>query len=134
MIRPSIFFVVPFLVILAVALGTVDPILQTAVPAWNPLDWDGIFDIAADGSLTNRRVWGAFGPEPVGGSIEELNAALGPEDGRVAAAYWGAIPHGNWEHTNVLNVLDLAAAGGALHDVGPGAFGRLVVELTGVAS
>jgi sugar lactone lactonase YvrE len=30
------------------------------------------FDIAADGSLTNRRVWGAFGPEPVGNSIEEL--------------------------------------------------------------
>src|SRR4051795_10750233 len=30
------------------------------------------FDIAADGSLTNRRVWAAFGPEPVGNSIEEL--------------------------------------------------------------
>ena len=30
------------------------------------------FDIAADGSLTNRRVWGAFGPEPVGDSVEEL--------------------------------------------------------------
>jgi sugar lactone lactonase YvrE len=30
------------------------------------------FDIAADGSLTNRRVWGAFGPEPVGSTIEEL--------------------------------------------------------------
>src|SRR4051812_27085921 len=29
------------------------------------------FDIAADGSLTNRRVWGAFGPEPVGDSLEE---------------------------------------------------------------
>ena len=37
-------------------------------------------------------------------TIEELNEALGPEDGRIAAAYWGAIPHGNWEHSNVLNV------------------------------
>jgi sugar lactone lactonase YvrE len=30
------------------------------------------FDIAADGSLENRRVWGSFGPEPVGSSIGEL--------------------------------------------------------------
>ena len=30
------------------------------------------FDIAADGSLGNRRVWGAFGPEPVGDSVEVL--------------------------------------------------------------
>ena len=30
------------------------------------------FDIAADGSLTNRRVWAELGPEPVGGSTEEL--------------------------------------------------------------
>jgi uncharacterized protein YyaL (SSP411 family) len=37
-------------------------------------------------------------------TIEQLNEALGPDDGRIAAAYWGAIPHGNWEHTNVLNL------------------------------
>jgi sugar lactone lactonase YvrE len=30
------------------------------------------FDIGADGSLANRRAWGAFGPEPVGDSIEAL--------------------------------------------------------------
>ena len=30
------------------------------------------FDIAADGSLTNRRVWASLGPEPVGNSVEEL--------------------------------------------------------------
>ncbi|UOY01895.1 SMP-30/gluconolactonase/LRE family protein [Blastococcus sp. PRF04-17] len=30
------------------------------------------FDIAADGSLGNRRVWATFGPEPVGGSVGEL--------------------------------------------------------------
>ena len=29
------------------------------------------FDIAADGSLTNRRVWAAFGPEPAGDTLEE---------------------------------------------------------------
>ena len=30
------------------------------------------FDLAADGSLTNRRVWAELGPQPVGGSTEEL--------------------------------------------------------------
>ncbi|RZU32460.1 SMP-30/gluconolactonase/LRE family protein [Blastococcus saxobsidens] len=30
------------------------------------------FDLAPDGSLTNRRVWAELGPEPVGGSVEEL--------------------------------------------------------------
>ncbi|MGY1986884.1 SMP-30/gluconolactonase/LRE family protein [Blastococcus sp. SYSU DS0669] len=30
------------------------------------------FDVAADGSLGPRRTWAEFGPEPVGGSIEEL--------------------------------------------------------------
>ena len=30
------------------------------------------FDIGADGSLANRRVWADFGPEPVGGSVQEL--------------------------------------------------------------
>jgi sugar lactone lactonase YvrE len=30
------------------------------------------FDLAADGSLSNRRVWAELGPEPVGNSIEEL--------------------------------------------------------------
>jgi len=35
-----VFFLVPFYTILAVAMGRVDPIFQTARPAWNPLDWD----------------------------------------------------------------------------------------------
>jgi sugar lactone lactonase YvrE len=30
------------------------------------------FDIAADGSLTNRRVWASFAPPPVGSSVPEL--------------------------------------------------------------
>jgi sugar lactone lactonase YvrE len=39
------------------------------------------FDIAADGSLTNRRVWGSFGPLPQGSRIEELapQVVLGPD-------------------------------------------------------
>ena len=39
------------------------------------------FDLAADGSLTNRRVWGEFGPVPVGDSVEELAAQVvaGPD-------------------------------------------------------
>jgi spermidine/putrescine transport system permease protein len=34
------FFLLPFYAILAVAMGTVDPIFQTPRPAWNPLQWD----------------------------------------------------------------------------------------------
>ena len=33
-------FVVPAYAILAVAFGGIDPILRTAEPAWNPIDWD----------------------------------------------------------------------------------------------
>jgi ABC-type spermidine/putrescine transport system permease subunit I len=36
----ALFFLVPFYVIVCVAFGSVDPILQTPQPAWNPLDWD----------------------------------------------------------------------------------------------
>jgi putrescine transport system permease protein len=35
-----VLFVVPFYAVLAVALGTVDPILLQPVPLWNPLDWN----------------------------------------------------------------------------------------------
>jgi spermidine/putrescine transport system permease protein len=35
-----VFFVVPFYTILAVAMGSVDPILQQPQPAWNPADWN----------------------------------------------------------------------------------------------
>jgi sugar lactone lactonase YvrE len=34
------------------------------------------FDLAADGSLSNRRPWVEFGPEPAGGSIGEVIGAL----------------------------------------------------------
>lgn len=36
----ALFFLVPFYVILAVAMGTVDPIFRFPVPVWNPLDWN----------------------------------------------------------------------------------------------
>jgi len=36
----SLFFLVPFYVILAVAMGTVDPIFRFPVPVWNPLEWN----------------------------------------------------------------------------------------------
>ena len=32
-------FLVPTYAVIAVAFGTVDPIFQTPVPVWNPLDW-----------------------------------------------------------------------------------------------
>jgi ABC-type spermidine/putrescine transport system permease subunit I len=34
------FFVVPVYAVMAVAFGSVDPILRTPQPAWNPLAWD----------------------------------------------------------------------------------------------
>jgi ABC-type spermidine/putrescine transport system permease subunit I len=34
------FFVVSVYAVMAVAFGSVDPVLRTAVPAWNPLQWD----------------------------------------------------------------------------------------------
>ena len=44
------FFLIPFYAILAVAMGSVDPIFQTARPAWNPLDWDtSAFSFVLDG-------------------------------------------------------------------------------------
>jgi ABC-type spermidine/putrescine transport system permease subunit I len=33
-------FLLPFYAVMGVAFGSVDPILQTAVPAWNPADWN----------------------------------------------------------------------------------------------
>ena len=49
-----LFFVVPFYVILGVAFGTVDPIIQTPLPAWNPLDWNTrAFDFVVDGLVSS---------------------------------------------------------------------------------
>jgi spermidine/putrescine transport system permease protein len=55
----AIFFVVPFYVILGVAFGTVDPILQTPRPAWNPIDWDwSAFQFVFEGLFTGERSFG----------------------------------------------------------------------------
>jgi ABC-type spermidine/putrescine transport system permease subunit I len=35
-----LFFVAPAYVVLAIVFGQVDPIFRTAVPVWNPLQWD----------------------------------------------------------------------------------------------
>jgi spermidine/putrescine transport system permease protein len=54
----AIFFLLPFYVILGVAFGAVDPILQTPLPAWNPLDWDTqAFEFVFDGLFSRG---GAF--------------------------------------------------------------------------
>jgi ABC-type spermidine/putrescine transport system permease subunit I len=36
----AVFFVGPLYVVLAVVFGTVDPVFRTAVPVWNPLQWN----------------------------------------------------------------------------------------------
>ena len=46
-----ILFLLPFYAVIGVAFGSVDPILQTPIPAWNPLDWNvGWVDHAAASS------------------------------------------------------------------------------------
>ena len=53
-----IFFLVPFYAVLCVAFGTVDPIIQTPIPAWNPLDWNpSAFQFVSDELFTRH---GAF--------------------------------------------------------------------------
>jgi ABC-type spermidine/putrescine transport system permease subunit I len=48
-----LFFLLPFYVILCVALGTVHPIFLTPVPEWNPLQWNtGAFEFVLDGLFT----------------------------------------------------------------------------------
>ena len=50
----GLFFCVPFYAVLAVAMGTVDPIFQTPKPTWNPLDWDtSAFSFVFDGLFTS---------------------------------------------------------------------------------
>jgi spermidine/putrescine transport system permease protein len=45
----ALFFVIPFYAIIGIAFGTVDPILQQPLPAWNPLDWNTqAFDFVFD--------------------------------------------------------------------------------------
>ena len=49
----AVLFLVPLYVILAVAMGTVDPIFLSPVPVWNPLDWStGAFE----------QIWEGLGP------------------------------------------------------------------------
>ena len=35
-----ILFLLPFYAVIGVAFGNIDPILQTPIPAWNPLNWN----------------------------------------------------------------------------------------------
>ena len=49
-----IFFLLPFYVILCVALGSVDPIFQTPSPEWNPLNWNtSAFEFVFEGLFTS---------------------------------------------------------------------------------
>ena len=87
------------------------------------------FDIAADGSLGNRRVWAAFGPEPVGGSLAEwLEQVVVAPDGCTLDAeghVWVADGFGS----RVLRV----APGGAIVDEipAPGGMGVYACALGG---
>ncbi len=39
MVWIALFFLVPLYVVLCVAFGTSDPVFRTAIPIWNPLEW-----------------------------------------------------------------------------------------------
>jgi len=48
-----VFFLLPFYVILSVALGSLDPILLTPAPEWNPLQWNtAAFEFVLDNLFT----------------------------------------------------------------------------------
>jgi ABC-type spermidine/putrescine transport system permease subunit I len=51
------FFVVSVYAVMAVAFGTVDPVLRTAVPVWNPAQWD----FTAMGKVLDRVFGGDLG-------------------------------------------------------------------------
>ena len=59
-------FLVPFYAVIGVAFGSVDPLLQTPVPAWNPLNWNlgwmtqVLHDLAPGGvywEAVKRTIW-----------------------------------------------------------------------------
>src|SRR5262245_805315 len=55
----ALFFLLPCYAIVAVAFGTVDPILQQPVPAWNPIDWNwSAFQFVFDELFTGDRPFG----------------------------------------------------------------------------
>jgi sugar lactone lactonase YvrE len=87
------------------------------------------FDIAADGSLTNRRVWGAFGPEPAGNTLDEwlAHVVVAPDGCTLDAEghIWVADGFGS----RVLRV----APGGAIVDeiAGPDGMGVFACALGG---
>ncbi len=54
-------FLVPFYAVIGVAFGGVDPIFQTPIPSWNPLEWD--FESALEtlqGFLPGGEYWEVF--------------------------------------------------------------------------
>jgi spermidine/putrescine transport system permease protein len=54
-------FLIPFYAVVGVAFGGVDPIFQTPVPTWNPLQWDyAIFLDTLRGFLPGNEYWGVF--------------------------------------------------------------------------
>lgn len=87
------------------------------------------FDIAADGSLTNRRVWAELGPEPVGDTVQQLlgQIVIAPDGCSLDAEghIWCADGFGN----RAVRI----APGGAIVDeiAGPGGMGVYACALGG---
>src|SRR3981081_593496 len=55
-----LFVVLPAYAVLAMAMGTVDPVLLLPVPTWNPLQWNpGFVSKACAGRLRGGEAWAA---------------------------------------------------------------------------
>ena len=60
---------------------------------------------------------------------EELREALGEEDARLAAAYWGVTEGGNFEGKNILNIPRVEEAVASETNLAPEEMGRRILEI-----
>ena len=71
----ALFFIAPMYIVLAITFGQVDPIFRTAVPVFNPLDWDFSQFTAVLGQTLGRHA--VFGPALLRTVVFVLLSSLG---------------------------------------------------------
>ena len=98
----AVLFLVPFYVILAVALGTVDPIFRFPKPVWNPLEWNvGAFEFIFRGLSPGEQFFVVFVRTFVYVAIAlALSLAIG-----YPVAYYIARHGGRWKAFLLLGIV-----------------------------
>jgi putrescine transport system permease protein len=98
----GVLFLVPFYVILAVALGTVDPIFRFPKPVWNPLEWNvGAFEFIFDGLAPGEQFFVIFTRTfAYVGIALALSLAIG-----YPVAYYIARHGGRWKASLLLGIV-----------------------------